>query len=761
MFKRLDGYIIDEIFPYFGIGVLLYTITLLSSRIFDLMDLLIAKNAGFGVVLRILSLMLPEIISISLPMAFLFGVLFGMSRLSMDSEYLAMRSLGISLRRILKPVLILSVGVFFVNIFLSFYLVPKTNYTLTKEIVNLIIVNSESEIKPRRFIESMPDLTIYIEDKKDNVWQNVFIKDETNKKKDKIVTAKTGRLIINKKEKKSYIRLTDGYLHLFNKKTPEKYTTARFNYLIQPINSDFMFREFKIAKKRRDKTITELYNEIGKLGAKSVNRNYRCEINKRVSLPFASVVFAVLGVGLGLSIKRGGFALSLLIIIIYYTTLSWGENFAIDGYISPFLGLWGPDIMFMIFGVYLIAKGGNCFPNLNFIKKIIKKRKKTITFKQSVGSTLKKPVLKLRVVKLSFRYPKILDRYIIKLYTKIFLFVISTMVFLSLIITFFELVDDILENKKPIILLVRYLWYFTPQIVEYVLPVSALTATLITLGIMVKNNEILAIKALGISVYRISVNLILIGVILSLFAFLVQEKILPFSNKKAETTRNIIQNKHINKISPLKNWLISKNNIIYHYTHFDDKKKLFLTIEMFFLDKDFKIKKRVVGRKGILKDKKIIFKKGWFVDFQNGFFEKFGRYKSYPVNIDEEQQFFTTKKIDPELMNFSQLYKYIKFLKKNNFVSTVYEVDLYYKIAFPIVNVIMIIFSIPFAFKVGKSGTLVGVGIAVAVSFLYWILLGLFRSIGGIGYLPPYLSALGADLIFLLIGAYLMLGIKT
>jgi len=228
MFKKLDGYIINEIFPYFGIGVLLYTITLLSSRIFDLMDLLIAKNAGFWVVIRILSLMLPEIISISLPMAFLFGVLFGMSRLSMDSEYLAMRSLGISLKRILKPVLILSAGVFIINIFLSFYLVPRTNYTLTKEIVNLIIINSESEIKPRRFIESMPDLTIYIKDKQDNVWKNVFIKDETNKEKDKIVIAKTGRLIIDKKEKKAYIKLTDGYLHLFNKKTPEQYTTAKF-----------------------------------------------------------------------------------------------------------------------------------------------------------------------------------------------------------------------------------------------------------------------------------------------------------------------------------------------------------------------------------------------------------------------------------------------------------------------------------------------------------------------------------------------------
>ncbi len=759
MFKRLDKYIIDELLPYFGIGVLLYTITLLSSRIFDLTDLLIAKNAGFLVVMKILLLMLPEIISISLPMAFLFGVLFGISRLSMDSEYLAMRSLGISLTRILKPVIILSVGIFILNIYLSFYLVPKTNYDLTKEIINLIVVNSESEIKPRKFIESMPNMTIYVMDKENGIWENVFIRDSMNKIKDKIVIAKTGMLVIDRKEKKAYIKLTDGYLHIFDKKTPEKYTTAKFNHIIQPIDSGFMFRDFKVAKRRRDKTITELYNDLDKKGMKPLKRGYECEINKRVSLPIASVVFAILGVGLGLSIKKGGFSLSLLIIIVYYMMLSWGENFAIDGYLSPFIGLWGPDLIFLIIGIYLIAKGGGSkIINLDFMKKIFKAKKRK---KQSVFSELKKPVIRLKIAKLSFKYPKILDRYIIKLYTKIFLFVISTMIFLSLLITFFELVDDILENKKPIVLLLKYLWYFTPQIVEYVLPVSALMATLITFGLLVKNNEILAIKSLGISIYRISVNLLLIGVVLSLFAFWVQEKILPFANRKAETTRNIIQDKNIKKISPLRNWLFSKNNVIYHYTHFDEKKRVFLRLELLFFDNDFKIKKRIIGERGKLDKGEMVFSNGWYVDFKNGFFNEFHKFRKMKIKIKEEDKFFTVEKIDPELMNFIELYKYVKFLKENNFASKSYEVDLYYKIAFPLINLIMIIFSIPFAFKLGKSGTLTGVGTAVAISFLYWILLGLFKSIGNIGYLPPLLAALGADLIFLLIGIYLMLGIKT
>ena len=129
--RRLDLYVLKEVLPFFGLGLSLYTFALFTTRLFDLMDLLIYKGAALGVVINLLSYMLPEILSLAIPMSLLLGVLLGMNRLSMDSEYLALRSLGISLGRLLRPVLILAALLFCCNIYLTFSVVPRANYSFT------------------------------------------------------------------------------------------------------------------------------------------------------------------------------------------------------------------------------------------------------------------------------------------------------------------------------------------------------------------------------------------------------------------------------------------------------------------------------------------------------------------------------------------------------------------------------------------------------------------------------------------------------
>jgi len=761
--KRLDRYIISEIIPYFFIGLFLYAFALLTSRIFELTDLLIKKSAGFIIVVKLFGFLLPEIISISLPMSFLFAVLLAMSRLSIDSEYLAFRSLGISLRRLIKPVLYLAIVIFIMNIILTFYIVPSSNYNFTKEIVNMILINSENKIKPREFITDIPGFTIYIHDKtQDNIWEQVLIKDNTNKNKDKLILADTGELIINKKEKKAYIRLQNAVIHFFDKNTPEEYNTGKFKSVFkQPIRTN-IFKNLNIAKSRRDKTFPEIIRDIKLIKIESFVRSYKCELNKRVSLPFASLVFAILGVGLGLSIKRGGFGLSLIIIVIYYLALTAGENFAIQGHISPFLGLWLPDIVFLVLGLYLIRKGiGKKIFNLriSFIKNL--KRKKIRFKKKSSLKKTKSKKLKLKLPTLFFKYPRILDRYVIKLYIKVFLIVFISILSIFIIVIFFELIDDILENQKSMSLLVKYLWFSLPQSIKYCIPISALASTLVSFGIMYKNNELLAVKSLGISIYRLSINLLLIGLFLSALSFGLQEKILPYSNNKANNLRNEIMNRVSLKKLPFKNWMISNNSVFYRFKHFDNNKKIFENLEIIYFNNNYHIKKRILAKRGHLNKKNLNLNNGWIYIFKNKTLHRQKSFEKTNIKINENEEFFTSKKVDPELMNFSQLYDYIKFLKENNYLYKPYEVDLYFKIAFPLINIVLIFFSIPFSLKMGRSGTLAGVGLSIAIAFIYWIGLGIFKSIGTAGYISPLLAAMGINLLFFMIGLYLMFDIKT
>lgn len=761
MRKSLDRYIIKEILPYFWVGLFLYTFTLLTSRLFDLTDLLISKNVDFLTVIKLFIFLLPAILSITIPMAFLFAVLMGMSRLSADSEYLAMRSLGISLNRVFKPVFYLSLFVFFTHLAVTFYIAPNSNYNFTKTIVKIILEKTGQEIKPRKFVKGLPGVVLYIQDKKNrSIWENVFVYNQMDSKKNKILIAKYGELKIDKKKRKAEIKLVDGFLHMYDKEEPKKYTTAKFSYMLQPLDTEFFFRKFNVAKRRRDKSFKELLRDLKKkILPRKVKLAYKAELHKRVALPFSAIIFAILGVGLGLSVKRGGFALSLIIIIVYFTTFSWGENFAIDGYLSPFLGLWGPNIFFLIIGLFFL-----------FNTKIREFASSTRTTKDSEEreerkrehfSRLNRTAFKIKIPKISFRYPNILDRYIISVFVKVFVLILLSMFIIFLIITFFELIDDILENKKSISLLFKYMWFFSPQIFEYILPISSLATTLISIGILVKNNEILAVKSLGISIFRVSVNFILIGIFLSFLSFSVQERVLPVSNKTAEEIRNEIMDRKNTYISAFNTWLISKYNSIYHFTHFDRKRKVFNNFELFTLNKSFVIQKRFYAKRAFLKDYKLILKNGWEVDFADGFFENFRRIKKEEIGILESEDFFTSKKIEPETMNFSQLRRYIKYLKENNFESRDYEVELYTKIGFPLINLIMILFSIPFSLKLGKSGTLVGVGAAISISLLYWIIFGILKSMGTVGLLPPFISALGANMVFFLIGLYFYFGMRS
>ena len=127
----------------------------------------------------------------------------------------------------------------------------------------------------------------------------------------------------------------------------------------------------------------------------------------------------------------------------------------------------------------------------------------------------------------------------------------------------------------------------------------------------------------------------------------------------------------------------------------------------------------------------------------------------------EEKDYFLTEWKEPEQMNYGELKHYIKEIEESSFDTVKFKVDLEYKISFPFVCLIMTILGIPFAFSMGKRGTLVGIGLSIVIAMVYWGAIGVFKQLGNINLLPPFLSAWGPNIIFGLIGIYFLLSLKT
>ncbi|MEW6455497.1 MAG: LptF/LptG family permease [Acidobacteriota bacterium] len=771
IFRIFDKYILKEIIPPFLIGLIVYSFTMLMNNILELTELLISKGASISLVLKLMGLFIPGIIAFTLPMSTLMGILAGLSRLSTDWEVMAFKSLGISLIRFLRPILAFSVVIWLLTFYIASIVAPKSNYKLVEVLYNTIISQTKAEIAPGEFNEKISNWVIYIQNESNDIWKNIFITVEDEPEESKLVISKGGTININKKEKKASFEFFNGIVHTYSLKEPEKYSTTKFYRSSEPLDPDTLFPPLRIQKRVREKDIFELLFDVKKFIPHSNQWNsHQVEIHKKIALPFACIIFSILGLPLGISTKKGGrtsgFAISLGFIIVYYIIITAGENLAMDGKVSPFLGMWGANIIFGFIGSYLFLRSYLEKPGIPyelFSRKKVKlgMREEKKEFRKREGIV----TIRLLLPRFIVRFPNIIDRYIIKKHVKIFLLSFLSLSFIFVLITFFELLDDIFEHKRSISFLFQYVWFYFPQITYWVLPISILMSTLLTFGILSKTNEITAIKASGISLYRISVPVLLISVFFSIFLFFLQENLLPHSNKRADELKQYIRGVDVPQTYMRidRRWMMSRDrNRIFHYKYFDPHKKVFSEISIFNLDKnDFSLKSRYFGVKGYLGNGYIELENAWIREFDEEKLISFDKKNTVKVRVEEDSSYFIKEWKEPDQMNHKELKNYIKDLREAGFDTIKFQIDLNFKIAFPFVPFIMSLIAVPFSFSMGKRGALYGIGISIFIGIIYWGFLGIFKNLGYIALLSPFISAWGANLLFGFLGLYLFFYIKT
>jgi LPS export ABC transporter permease LptG len=471
---------------------------------------------------------------------------------------------------------------------------------------------------------------------------------------------------------------------------------------------------------------------------------------------------------LGISTKKGGrtsgFTISLGIILVYYVLITAGEKNAMEGRISPFLGMWGPNVLFLLAGLYLFIRSSRESRLFTVFSRRGQKRKvRTVIIRVGVPSRVRRWAAGIRP-RFSLRFPNTLDRYIMRKYLAIFLLVFLALLLISVIVTFFERIDNIYEHNKSLSLLFRYIQYRVPEFMNYILPVTVLATALLTLGLLTKSNEITAMKACGLSIYRLVLSLVVTAGLVSLFSFALQERLVPSANKKAEEVWN-----RINDIPPRsysfldRRWVLSRNKgRIYHYSYFEPATGAFSQLSVFEIDpSSWSLIRRLYAEKGRLEGNLLILSHGWSRSFPGELQTRFEVFQGMDLRLAEDPGYFVKEVKEPSLMSFGELKRYTAEVEGMGFETTRFKVDLSSKISFPFVSLVMTLLAIPFAFSMGKRGALVGLGLSIVIAMLYWGALGVFRSLGYVSFLSPFLASWGPNLIFGPLGLYLLFRQRT
>ncbi|HEX7807312.1 MAG TPA: LPS export ABC transporter permease LptG, partial [Thermoanaerobaculia bacterium] len=368
---------------------------------------------------------------------------------------------------------------------------------------------------------------------------------------------------------------------------------------------------------------------------------------------------------------------------------------------------------------------------------------------------------------LDITFPNILDRYILREFLKILLLVLVSVVALFIIVDYTEIARDVRQNGVSASTLLTYYRFQIFTVLNWTLPISVLVATLITFSMLAKNNEVTAIKSNGVSLYRVGLPILAIAVLISVLSYFILDFVLPYANQRVyEMKRRIDGKPVVTKTSQQKLWYLGQspqNRYIINFLAYDNNAKALSQVQVFeFHPTNFRLTRRVYARSAKWNGQAWAFEDGWmrsFTDDGNSTFTQIT--KPLALFYPETPEDFATEVKPPDQMTYAQLRRYIGILKESGYAADELLVKLYSKTSWPTISVVMALIAMPFAFKIGKRGALYGIGIALALGIVYWMIFAIFTKFGEVGNLPPLLSAWAANILFALVAIYMFLHVET
>lgn len=772
--RILTRYVLKEVLSHGALGLLLFTFVIFMRDVGKLLELIVRNSAPLPSVAEIFFLTLPTALTITIPMGVLVGILIGLSRLATDSEITAMRASGIGAGSFVAIISVFSIAAWMVAMVNNVWFAPQSAAALVHLQNSLKTSQASFEVQPRVFYENFKNYVLYVQDTQPTrgaaLWKNVFLADISNPGAPKVTLSKQA-VVVNEDQNTLRLHLTDGSQHETLPRNPGQYNITTFNQSDVPIELPQTAAEV-----RRDPPAAEL--STAELLARSHDpdqsrgRWYQIEFHRRLALPTACLVLALVGIPLGLSSKKGGkstgFILTILLVFLYYLISLAGVAVARQGKVPPAIGVWSSNICFALAGIWLLYRVDRQSLEIGSMRGVWERvllfvRRNPLSAREERRSALRRERESFWNI---WHFPTILDGYVLRAFLGYVLMVLATFVTLTLIFTFFELLGDIVRNRVPLITVGAYLLNVTPSMVYLMTPLAVLIGVLVTFGLMQKSNEMIAMRATGVSVYRAIVPVLVMAAVLAGSLFLFDQFYLPRANTRQEALRNSIKGKPAQTfLRPDRKWIFGQNNTIYYYEHFDPDQNEFASISAFEFDPHtFAITRRIYALRARWEESldKWVFQQGWSRGFEGAEIKDFHTFDASTFDrLSEPPGYFKKEVKQSSEMNYSELNKYIADLQQSGFEVARLRVQLYKKLAFPVITLVMAILAVPFSMSAGRRGALTGVAVAIGIAILYWTSSGLFEALGNVHQLPAAMAAWAPDVLFGLMGGYLIFKVPT
>lgn len=352
----------------------------------------------------------------------------------------------------------------------------------------------------------------------------------------------------------------------------------------------------------------------------------------------------------------------------------------------------------------------------------------------------------------------IISRYIIKEFFKYFAIVQIVVITLFVFIDYLTKIGKFIKAELALSSAFGFVLLKIPFIFTMLMPVCCILAMIIVFSLMIRNNELLAMKSGGVSVYRLMQPVVITGIITTILFFCVAEFVMPITQTSVNEIKRVIRNKDVKTTSDNNIWL-KKENAIIHINYYNSQNRSLSGVTLFYFDKDFELVKRIDAGEAFYQEKSWLFKTVHEMEKkmpENVFFSQF--YPEKRITIDVKPEDLKSVIRRSQEMSLKELYRYVKKVESQGYEPVQYIVDMHAKVSFPIACFLMCIIGGGIALAGKRSqGLPVGIGLGICVSFLFWFFHSFCVSLGYGEILPAIVAAWLSNIVFLCIGGVILL----
>ncbi|MBN2432587.1 MAG: LPS export ABC transporter permease LptG [Acidobacteria bacterium] len=770
--------IFQEWIPTAFLALAVLTFFAFAREFYRLASFLITPGISVSAFVTVVGIILTNVLYLTIPIAVLVGTVACFSRLGADQEIAALKAGGISVVRLLRPVLLLAGLCGALSLWLTTTVCPSANRYLRALRGELAMTQLTGEIRPREFYNKSSRFLLFVKDihPPANEWAGVFFVDQVDSHEQAVYLARRGQLLFQSDPKRFQVELMDGISYRSTRRLPRRDAVTRFGHTILPLTS---LAEWQVTSPLRPEEMTMGEIRFDLMFPEQPGQKYdhawlEREYYTRLSLPFACLVFGLMGLPLGLMVRRGGravgFSVAIVVVAAYYLIFaySWklSEHFAL---LPIRYSIWSANVLLTGLSLVLLYWANTDWrawqrPPWGGLRRMVGALFSRLgRLRRKYGTALNNAGSRRRVS----AAPGVLliDRFILREFLRVLGLIIAGAIILFTLFRLMEYIDEILKYGAAWWKVGLYFIFATPAFLLQVFPVCILLALLISIGTLEKTSQIVAFKASGLSLYRLILPVTGMVLLLTVVVFFFQENVLPYINQhydnlhyelrtgKQRAARAILES----------NWFINEDDTVYHFDYFDRTRQTMHDLRVYRTDLPCgRLKSIIAAAKAEWMPATGQWRlfDGWERRFEGNQAGLFPFSDTY-ADIMEPPGYFAVEVKRADKMSFLELREHIRQLEQAGFQTLSLEMDLHKKIAYPVTALIMVLLGFPFAFRMGKRGALYGIGLCLIIAFLYWIVLNFFSALGANGMLSPLVAAWAPNVFFASVGIFLSTHTRT